>query len=92
MDAVTAIRTLERKYVFDIVYMDPPYNKELEPEVLECLANSTIINEDTLIIIEADIDRDVSVFESEAFYITRQKKYKTNQHVFLKKRMEADCE
>lgn len=92
MDAITAIRTLERKFVFDIVYMDPPYNKELEPEVLECLANSTIVNEDTLIIIEADIDRDVSVFESDAFYITRQKKYKTNQHVFLKKRITADFE
>ena len=92
MDAVTAIRTLERKYVFDIVYMDPPYNKELEPEVLAALANSTIINEDTMIIIEATLDRDVSVFETDAFYITKQKKYKTNQHVFLKKRTKTDCE
>ena len=29
-DAVTAVRTLEGKYKFDIVFMDPPYNKELE--------------------------------------------------------------
>lgn len=90
MDAVTAIRTLERKYVFDIIYMDPPYKKELEPEVLESLAVSSIVNEDTLIIIETDINRDVSVFETADFYITRQKKYKTNQHVFLKKRTAED--
>ena len=33
-DAVTAVRTLEGKYKFDIVFMDPPYNKEFEKEVL----------------------------------------------------------
>ena len=34
MDAVTAIRTLERKHVFDIVFMFSPYNKELDLEAL----------------------------------------------------------
>lgn len=42
-DAVTAVRTLEGKYKFDIVFMDPPYNKELEKEVLITLSDSDIL-------------------------------------------------
>ena len=85
MDAVTAIRTLERKYVFDIVYMDPPYNKGLEIEALNSLKDSSIIDEDTTIIIETNLDMDVSAYELDAYEIVRQKKYKTNQHIFLRR-------
>ena len=39
-DAITAIRTLEGKYTFDIIFMDPPYDKMLERDVLEVLKDS----------------------------------------------------
>ena len=83
MDAVTAIRTLERKHVFDIVFMDPPYNKGLDLEALEALKDSSIIDEDTTIIIEAPLDADITAYEMDAYRVTRQKKYKTNQHIFM---------
>ena len=83
MDAVTAIRTLERKHVFDIVFMDPPYNKGLDLEALEALKGSSIIYEDTTIIIEAPLDADITAYEMDAYRVTRQKKYKTNQHIFM---------
>ena len=57
-DAVTAVRTLEGKYKFDIVFMDPPYNKELEKEVLITLSDSDILKDDTLIVVEASNDTD----------------------------------
>ena len=69
----------------DIVFMDPPYGKGLETEVLDALADSSILHEDTLIIIETSIDTDISAYEKNgSFVIQRDKQYKTNRHVFLK--------
>ena len=85
MDAVSALRTLERKYVFDIVYMDPPYNQNLEKEVLSYLKESSVIDEDSLIIIETSLETDLSEYTAEGYRIVKQKKYKTNQHIFLQK-------
>lgn len=85
MDAVAALRTLERKYVFDIIFMDPPYGQGLEKDVLACLKESTILTEDTLIIVEESLEADLDELEGDGFEIYRVKKYKTNQHVFLKR-------
>ena len=41
MDVLQALRSLEGKGVFDIIFMDPPYNNELERQVLEYLKDST---------------------------------------------------
>ena len=42
------------KGVFDCIFMDPPYNQELERQVLEYLQDSTILDENTLIVVEAE--------------------------------------
>lgn len=84
MEAVSAIHRMEGKYLFDLVFMDPPYKKGLEREVLAELADSSIINEDTLIIVEAALDTDFSYLTEMGFHITKEKRYKTNMHVFLK--------
>ncbi len=70
---------------FDIVFMDPPYKKELEENVLKKLKESQIVDSDTLIIIEAALDTDFSFADKNGWDIVRVKRYKTNQHVFLKK-------
>lgn len=82
-DAVSAIRSLEGKETFDLVFMDPPYGKNLEKEVLKALADSTLINEDSLIVVEAALDTDFSYVEDLGYVITKEKAYKTNQHIFL---------
>ena len=84
LDAVSAIRRMEGKYVFDIVFMDPPYKKGKEEEVLKALATSSIINEDTTIIVEASLDTDFSYLTELGYHITKEKRYKTNMHVFIK--------
>ena len=84
MDAVSAIRRMEGKQVFDIVFMDPPYQKGLEEEVLRALSDSSIINEDTVIIVEASLGTGFSYLEELGYRITKEKRYKTNMHVFLK--------
>ena len=82
-DVLSAINRLSGKGVFDIVFMDPPYNKGLDLEALEALKDSSIIDEDTTIIIEAPLDADITAYEMDAYRVTRQKKYKTNQHIFM---------
>ena len=67
MDALSALRMLERRYVFDIIFMDPPYGLGLEYEVLEHLKTSSILTEDTLIIVEESLDTDPYEMENMAF-------------------------
>ena len=85
MDVLQALRTLETKGIFHVIFMDPPYGKELERQVLEYLRESSVLDGDTLIIIEADLNTDFSYAESLGYQICRSKEYKTNKHVFLKK-------
>lgn len=84
MEALEAIRALERRgKAFDIVFMDPPYNRNLERDVVFALQNSGIIHDDTIIIIEASRDTSFEFINDTKFEITRIKEYKSNQHVFI---------
>lgn len=85
-DAVSALYTLEGKYKFDIIFMDPPYNKELEKEVLNYLSTSSLLKPDTKIIVEASTETAFDYVEEMGFEITKYKKYKTNVHVFLRRK------
>ncbi|WP_097004287.1 16S rRNA (guanine(966)-N(2))-methyltransferase RsmD [Lacrimispora amygdalina] len=83
-DVLAALKRLEDKdYLFDVIFMDPPYRMEWEKRVLEYLAASSLINEDTTIIIEASLDTDFDYLKSMGYEITREKNYKTNKHVFV---------
>ena len=86
MDAVSAIRRMEHRYFFDIVYLDPPYGKGLELEALSKLKDSSIIGPDTILIAETSLNTEIGAYEMDAFEIYRCKKYKTNQHVFMKQK------
>lgn len=86
MDVLSAIRMLEgQNEVFDYIYMDPPYRKELEREVLFALAHSPLISEDTVIIVEAAQKTDFSYLSELPYSVDKIKQYKTNQHLFLKR-------
>ncbi len=82
--ALEAIRLLEIKgKVFDIIFMDPPYNRLLEKEVLLALQNSNIVYCDTIIVVEASLKTDFDYLDNTKFRIFKKKEYKTNQHVFI---------
>ena len=82
-DAIGAIRMLEQRHgAFDVIFMDPPYEKELEKQVLYTLAHSSLVNEDTLIVIEASLNTEFDYLTDLPFELYRVKKYKTNKHVF----------
>ena len=86
MDVLQALRTLEGEEAFDCIFMDPPYNHDLEKQVLEYLSKSSLADESTLIIIEADLSTEFSYLEDLGFELARSKEYKTNKHVFVHKR------
>lgn len=69
----------------DIIFMDPPYESGLDVAVLRLLRNAVCVTEDTLIIVEASLNRDLKEFEECGFMVSKEKKYKTNKHVFLYK-------
>ena len=85
-DVLSAMRSMEVKYQFDIIFMDPPYNQEIEKDVLRYLATSSLLKEDTLIIVEAALDTDFDYLEEFGLEMTRLKTYKTNEHAFIRKR------
>lgn len=85
-DVLSALRSMEGKYQFDIIFMDPPYNQEIEKDVLRYLATSSLLKEDTLIIVEASLDTEFDYVEEYGLELTRLKTYKTNEHAFIRKK------
>ena len=69
---------------FDIIFMDPPYNNNIEKEVLYMLSNSSLIDENTIIIVEASLETDFSYLDEIGFETTKRKEYKTNVHMFIR--------
>ena len=53
--------------------MDPPYNKQLENKVLEFLKDSCILDNDTLIIVEASLETDFSFTLNLGYEIKKEK-------------------
>ena len=81
---LSAIHMLNGTQKFDIVFMDSPYNKNIEKETLEKLAKSNIIDNESLLIVEASLDTDFSYVFDMGYDLIKEKLYKTNKHVFLK--------
>lgn len=86
MDVLQALALLEKEEPFDCIFMDPPYNQEWERQVLGCLSGSRLVSEDTLIIVEASLATELPYAEELGFQIERRKDYKTNSHIFLRRK------
>ncbi len=89
-DALAAIRRLSLQGArFDIIFLDPPYDAGLEMPVLRALDASGILAVNGLVIVEARVGRTLEGLEETGFVITREKEYKNNKHIFLKRKEEA---
>lgn len=84
-DVFSALNKLNGSEEFDFIFMDPPYNKFIEKQVLESLANKSYISSETTIIVEASLETDLDYVSELGYTITKEKLYKTNKHIFLKK-------
>ncbi len=86
-DAVSAVTRLENDgRPFDFIFMDPPYNNLHEKAVLEKLSGSPLVADDTWIIVEASKETDFDYADGLGFEIFKEKLYKNNKHIFLRKK------
>ena len=85
-DASLMLENLSRENeTYDIVFMDPPYDKNLYLPIFEKLSKSSLINENTILILEVSLKDDAIGVNELGFTTTKIKKYKSNKHIFFKK-------
>ncbi len=85
-DVRSALLQLEGHMKFDIIFMDPPYNQGHERAVLEQLSRSSLLAEDGYIVVEASLETDFSYLEAMGYEAYKVKNYRTNCHVYIRRR------
>jgi len=74
-DVAGSIKKLhDQSKKFDIIFMDPPYNKNLVDDTINILTKNDIMKADGIIVAEMDIDDKVSERYG-PFKLTRSRKY-----------------
>ena len=81
-DVSGALSLISEKEV-DILFMDPPYRQDCE--VFSALSRQRYVTEDTLVIVEAGLEKGFDFLTELGFEVTKEKRYKTNKHVFCRK-------
>ena len=84
--AESALSMIDNGGMFDIIFMDPPYDNMYEKDVLLQLDRMKLVGEDTIIIVEASKDTTFEYIEDTNLEIYKEKIYKSNKHVFIRKR------
>ncbi|MCM1189078.1 MAG: 16S rRNA (guanine(966)-N(2))-methyltransferase RsmD [bacterium] len=69
----------------DVIFLDPPYDLGYEKDVLKLLSGMPYVTRDTLIVTEASLDTEFSYLGAIGFRIVKDKRYKTNKHVFIRR-------
>ncbi|MCM1044915.1 MAG: 16S rRNA (guanine(966)-N(2))-methyltransferase RsmD [Candidatus Gastranaerophilales bacterium] len=82
-DVCAALDQINEREV-SVIFMDPPYGLGQEKRVLSALCGRHFVTAHTLIIVEADLETDFSYLEELGFSLEKEKKYKTNRHLFLR--------
>lgn len=85
-DILSALERLKGHAPFDIVFMDPPYEGGFEEPVFGMLSGMDNITQDTIIVLEASLKLDLDFIEATGFSVYKIKTYKTNRHIFIKRK------
>ena len=83
-DVLSALRHIHEKEA-DIIYVDPPYEAQTVHDILHALAEEKYVTENTLIIVESSLDTDFSYLPQIGLQLVREKDYKANRHLFIRK-------
>ena len=89
-DVLSVLPQLERERPFDIIFMDPPFQHELEKDVLAYLSKSSLVADGGLVIVEAHPKTDFSYLDEFSYRIVRHKIYSLSSHLFLKLKSKGD--
>lgn len=84
-DVMIALSQLKKESEIDVIFLDPPYNSGMEEQVLRELANMPYISPYSIIVVEAALNTEFDYLSELNLEIYKVKRYKTNQHVFIKR-------
>lgn len=83
-DALTACRKMSHDgQKFDLVFLDPPYASDYVKALFMMPEFCSLLEKDSVIVVEADLDADFSNVGKYGFILDRKKEYKTNMHLFF---------
>ncbi|MCI1721333.1 MAG: 16S rRNA (guanine(966)-N(2))-methyltransferase RsmD [Lachnospiraceae bacterium] len=82
-DVLSALHKLDGGEPFDIIFMDPPFEKGLEKGTLEFLSQSSLLAEGGMVIVEASKFTDFSYVQDLGYEVIQDKIYKKSRHLFL---------
>lgn len=85
-DVYSALYSIHEREV-NIIFADPPYSEGHYEKLLSVLRERSYVTQDTLLVFEADKMRDFGFAQEYGFFVEKEKYYKTNKHVFLRKNM-----
>lgn len=83
-DVLSALYGIHEKEA-DIIFMDPPYDCGHEKRTLAVLRELPWVTQNSLIVIETSLHSDLSWIEETGFLLEKEKRYKTNCHLFCRK-------
>jgi len=81
------VRSDAREYLkrckdqFDVVFMDPPYDMDIIPEVLDLILKENILKEDGVIIVEKRKGEGISL--PELLFVYKEKRYGDTEVLIL---------
>ncbi|MFV0380182.1 MAG: 16S rRNA (guanine(966)-N(2))-methyltransferase RsmD [Anaerorhabdus sp.] len=82
IDALNKARDLN--YIFDFIYIDPPYDKLIIEEILKYITNNNLISDGGLIFCER-LKNDLAVYNIDELVLKKQKTYGTVEILMYKK-------
>lgn len=85
-DVYTALYGIHEKEA-GVIFADPPYAGDHYEKLLSVLRDRSYVMEDTLLVFEAELKQDFGFAKKYGFFVEKEKCYKTNKHVFLRKDM-----
>jgi 16S rRNA (guanine966-N2)-methyltransferase len=84
-DIENGLRDLFRKKIkFDIIFVDPPYNRSLVTTTLSLLKKYQILKEEGVIVIQHSLKENFTEFPIDNFNLADQRKYGENALTFFK--------
>lgn len=84
-NVMPSLKMLRDGEKFEVVFMDPPYGKDLELQVLQSQDFYAVLVPKALVVVEADLNTYLQEPDIPGFHILKEKIYKTNKHIFLEK-------
>lgn len=86
-DYKVALRRLkEKKFLFDLIFLDPPYATDYDIQAIEIIQKEGLLSENGIIIVETDLEEKIKAIEKMEINILKMKKYGRIKLMFLNRK------